>query len=188
MGISMLVLASLATGYYGTLQEKTYTRYGPHWREGVFYTVSRVSTFQANHLLTFQSQHLFSLPTFLFLKSDIRRGLALLSNSPSELFSGINYSYLVLALNVVTQLLCTSSVNKLSSVRLITCQSVNQNINYPAEGVLSDDQPCIDGSESTQFVHQRMVVWKRLGQETGFRRCNGVPRDHFIYFVQFVWL
>lgn len=43
IGIFMLVLASLATGYYGTLQEKTYTRYGPHWREGVFYTVSKVS-------------------------------------------------------------------------------------------------------------------------------------------------
>jgi solute carrier family 35 (UDP-xylose/UDP-N-acetylglucosamine transporter), member B4 len=43
MGISMLVLASLLTGYYGTLQEKTYTRYGPHWREGVFYTVSHAN-------------------------------------------------------------------------------------------------------------------------------------------------
>ena len=50
IGISMLVLASLATGYYGTLQEKTYTRYGPHWREGVFYTVSKVSIPRANYL------------------------------------------------------------------------------------------------------------------------------------------
>lgn len=43
MGISMLMLASLLTGYYGTLQEKTYTRYGPHWKEGVFYTVSHAN-------------------------------------------------------------------------------------------------------------------------------------------------
>jgi len=39
IGILMLALASLLTGYYGMLQELTYKRYGPHWREGVFYTV-----------------------------------------------------------------------------------------------------------------------------------------------------
>ena len=39
IGISMLLVASIITGYYGTLQEKTYARYGPHWQEGVFYTV-----------------------------------------------------------------------------------------------------------------------------------------------------
>ena len=44
IGISMLVFASLLTGYYGSLQEKTYSRYGPHWREGVFYTVSQANT------------------------------------------------------------------------------------------------------------------------------------------------
>lgn len=41
IGIAMLILASLITGYYGTLQEQTYKRYGPHWKEGVFYTVCR---------------------------------------------------------------------------------------------------------------------------------------------------
>ncbi|KAF8478266.1 UAA transporter [Gautieria morchelliformis] len=97
IGISMLVLASLLTGYYGTLQEQTYTHYGPHWREGVFYT------------------HLFSLPMFVFLRSDIQRGLASLSKSSSGFLAGTHYSYLVLALNVMTQLLCTSSVNRLSS-------------------------------------------------------------------------
>ena len=40
IGISMLILASLLTGYYGMLQERTYNRYGPHWKEGLFYTVS----------------------------------------------------------------------------------------------------------------------------------------------------
>ncbi|KAF8575202.1 UAA transporter [Ramaria rubella] len=96
-GIAMLILASLLTGYYGTLQERTYSQYGPHWKEGVFYT------------------HLFSLPTFIFLTSDIKRGLSFLSKSSKGAIAGVPLSYILLILNVITQLMCTSSVNKLSS-------------------------------------------------------------------------
>ena len=39
IGISMLVLSLLCTGLLGLLQEKTYGKYGPCWREGLFYTV-----------------------------------------------------------------------------------------------------------------------------------------------------
>ncbi|KAF8507968.1 UAA-domain-containing protein [Hysterangium stoloniferum] len=97
MGVSMLVLGSLLTGYYGTLQERTYKQYGPHWKEGVFYT------------------HLFSLPTFLFLRSDIQRGLSSLSHTSSGTLGPIPYPYIILSLNLVMQLVCTSSVNRLSS-------------------------------------------------------------------------
>ncbi|KAF4617397.1 hypothetical protein D9613_006015 [Agrocybe pediades] len=38
VGISMLVVSLLCTGVLGVLQEKTYTKYGPCWKEGVFYT------------------------------------------------------------------------------------------------------------------------------------------------------
>ena len=39
IGILMLVCSLLLTGVLGVLQEKTYARYGPCWREGIFYTV-----------------------------------------------------------------------------------------------------------------------------------------------------
>lgn len=38
-GILMLSISLLLTGILGILQEQTYKKYGPCWREGVFYTV-----------------------------------------------------------------------------------------------------------------------------------------------------
>ena len=39
IGISMMVMSLLCTGILGLLQERTYGKYGPCWREGLFYTV-----------------------------------------------------------------------------------------------------------------------------------------------------
>jgi solute carrier family 35 (UDP-xylose/UDP-N-acetylglucosamine transporter), member B4 len=39
LGIAMLVASLICTGVHGALQERTYNKYGPHWREGIFYTV-----------------------------------------------------------------------------------------------------------------------------------------------------
>jgi len=39
IGIVMLVLSLVLSGILGILQEKTYKKYGPCWKEGVFYTV-----------------------------------------------------------------------------------------------------------------------------------------------------
>lgn len=93
IGIFMLTISSLLTGVLGMLQELTYRKYGPCWREGVFYT------------------HFLSLPIFLFLVPDIKQGLGSLS-TPSSTFSG---PYIILAGNLVTQLICVSGVNRLSS-------------------------------------------------------------------------
>ena len=41
IGVAMLTFSLLLTGILGVLQERTYTKYGPHWKEGVFYTVRR---------------------------------------------------------------------------------------------------------------------------------------------------
>lgn len=43
IGVLMLTFSLFLTGVLGMLQEKTYTKYGPCWREGVFYTVSPFS-------------------------------------------------------------------------------------------------------------------------------------------------
>ena len=45
LGIIMLTASLLMTGALGLLQERTYTRYGPHWQEGLFYTVRLLSCF-----------------------------------------------------------------------------------------------------------------------------------------------
>lgn len=94
VGIVMLILSLLCTGFLGMLQEKTYQRYGPCWKEGVFYT------------------HCLSLPIFLFLVQDVRQGLASLSE-PTETSAGT--PWLILAGNLVTQLICVSGVNRLTS-------------------------------------------------------------------------
>jgi UDP-xylose/UDP-N-acetylglucosamine transporter B4 len=39
LGIAMSTVSLFCTGLLGLLQERTYRKYGPCWREGVFYTV-----------------------------------------------------------------------------------------------------------------------------------------------------
>ncbi|KAF8208603.1 UAA transporter [Mycena galopus ATCC 62051] len=95
IGISMLVASLVLTGLYGLLQERTYQTYGPCWKEAVFYT------------------HCLSLPVFLFLFRDVQQGLVSLSD-PTKGTSAAA-SWLILGLNLCSQLLCVSGVNKLSS-------------------------------------------------------------------------
>ncbi|THH32382.1 hypothetical protein EUX98_g1797 [Antrodiella citrinella] len=116
----MLTLSLLLTGVLGMLQEVTYKKYGPHWKEGLFYT------------------HSLSLPVFLFLIPHVSYGFQSLSSSTTR-FSHPNPQdtadpafaalarllptavapftpYLILGVNLVTQLICVSGVNQLSSV------------------------------------------------------------------------
>jgi len=86
----MLTISLFLTGILGVLQEKTYKKYGPCWKEGVFYT------------------HLLSLPTFAFLLKDIQAGLYLISISSTIVRA-------VFLANFVTQLACVSGVNLLAS-------------------------------------------------------------------------
>lgn len=111
-GISMIIASLVCTGLLGVLQEKTYRTYGPCWKEGVFYT------------------HALSLPVFLFLGSDIEQGLSSLSRSASV--SSVA-SYLILSGNLVTQLICVSGINKLSS----QVSSVSTNLILTARKALS---------------------------------------------------
>jgi UDP-xylose/UDP-N-acetylglucosamine transporter B4 len=39
IGIAMLLASLVCTGVHGALQERTYSTYGPYWRESIFYTV-----------------------------------------------------------------------------------------------------------------------------------------------------
>lgn len=95
IGIVMLIVSLFCTGLLGLLQEETYRKYGPCWKEGVFYT------------------HALSLPIFIFLRFDVGQGLKSLSRtSPSN---SVWIAYIILIGNLVSQLICVSGVNRLSS-------------------------------------------------------------------------
>ncbi|KAI9440463.1 UAA transporter [Lactarius indigo] len=91
IGVAMLLTSLVCTGVHGALQEHTYNKYGPHWREGVFY------------------MHMLSLPLFAFMPGHVRQGFASLSSRKT------GRPYTMLALNLLTQLVCVSGVNQLSS-------------------------------------------------------------------------
>jgi UDP-xylose/UDP-N-acetylglucosamine transporter B4 len=91
IGVAMLLTSLVCTGAHGVLQERTYSTYGPHWREGVFY------------------MHMLSLPLFAFMPGHVRQGFVGLSSR------GTGRPYTILALNLLSQLVCVSGVNQLSS-------------------------------------------------------------------------
>ncbi|KIP05491.1 hypothetical protein PHLGIDRAFT_25068 [Phlebiopsis gigantea 11061_1 CR5-6] len=118
LGVVMLTASLLLTGVLGMLQEKTYTQYGPCWKEGLFYT------------------HALSLPIALLFTHSIKdgfRSLQLASTtspflrpgpqtddlSPLSLLPTLDWAfftpYLILAGNLLTQLICVSGVNQLTS-------------------------------------------------------------------------
>jgi len=96
-GVAMLVISLFLTGLLGLMQERTYRRYGPCWREGVFYT------------------HFLSLPIFLFLVKDIKQGLGSLTTKSNLGTTPNPHAILILCANLVSQLICVSAVNRLSS-------------------------------------------------------------------------
>ncbi|KAJ7465298.1 UAA transporter [Mycena latifolia] len=113
IGVSMLVTSLVLTGLFGLLQERTYRAYGPCWKEGVFYT------------------HFLSLPVFLFLVRDVQQGLRSLSDPVKD--SSALASWLILGLNLCSQLVCVSGVNKLSS----QVSSVSTNLVLTARKAIS---------------------------------------------------
>ncbi|KAG9007875.1 golgi uridine diphosphate-N- acetylglucosamine transporter [Tulasnella sp. JGI-2019a] len=123
-GILMLAVSCVLTSTLGILQEKTFTQYGKDtWREGVFYT------------------HFLSLPTFALLFGDVKKGLIALSNNETNpaphlhvllelplledypIHLDIAPLYVVLALNVISQSVCVSGANLLTSE--VTAVSAN---------------------------------------------------------------
>ncbi|KAI0255762.1 UAA transporter [Lactifluus subvellereus] len=96
IGVVMLLASLVCTGVHGALQERTYSTYGPCWREGVFY------------------MHMLSLPMFTLMPRSVHQGFVGLSR-PSGHDGTSSRAYVILALNMLTQLICVSGVNQLSS-------------------------------------------------------------------------
>ena len=132
----MLVVSLFLTGFLGVLQERTYKQYGPCWREGVFYTVCIVDCNLERKDPSFDIlffKHFLSLPIFLFLVSDIKQGFWSLSTANG---SATLASFLILGSNLVSQLVCVSGVNRLSSVRPMTIVQHNNAYNFQTASVL----------------------------------------------------
>jgi len=147
IGIFMLTISSLLTGVLGMLQELTYRKYGPCWREGVFYTVSFILYFKIVSDHCHGIQHFLSLPIFLFLVPDIKQGLGSLS-TPSSTFSG---PYIILAGNLITQLICVSGVNRLSSVCIwddMLILMLMLSVLIDLASIISVNQPCAHHTQS----------------------------------------
>ena len=116
-GVGMLTASLFLTGLLGYLQESTFKQYGPCWREGVFYTVSILPPRSTTDLKFVSNlQYLLSLPMFLFLGDDIRKGVNILKASSTYVI-GLRWTYIVFTLNLLTQLICVSGVNQMTSVR-----------------------------------------------------------------------
>ncbi|KAJ3049076.1 hypothetical protein HK097_009896, partial [Rhizophlyctis rosea] len=124
-GISLLTLALFLASFLGQLQQWTYSKYGKHWREGLFYT------------------HALGMPAFLLFWGDLREQVhAYSASQPVSLVdagapwvapflskggweflrSGVWAQivmpklWMFLLLNTVTQYVCISGVHRLSSI------------------------------------------------------------------------
>lgn len=108
LGVSSMILAQLMASAMGLYLERTFRKYGPSWRETLFFT------------------HILALPFFIPFATKIWSELRVLLDS-EPLFTNpeiLKYSVLpfnppilivYLFLNVFTQLLCVSGVNQLAS-------------------------------------------------------------------------
>jgi solute carrier family 35 (UDP-xylose/UDP-N-acetylglucosamine transporter), member B4 len=112
IGIALLTAALFLTGFQGIVQYRVFEKYGPWWKEGMFYTVREYDNFNLVSCSIHQ-QHLMSLPIFFLYRQDIKIGLFSLSKSTL----GTVIPYFVLGGNLASQLACTSGVHQLGSVR-----------------------------------------------------------------------
>ncbi|KAJ3040088.1 hypothetical protein HDV00_011412 [Rhizophlyctis rosea] len=124
-GISLLTLALILASFLGQLQQWTYSKYGKHWREGLFYT------------------HALGMPAFLLFWEDLRIQVqAYNASTPMSVtdfaeplvapvvskgvwesvrsgpWEGVVLPklWMFLILNTVTQYVCISGVHRLSSM------------------------------------------------------------------------
>ncbi|KAA8908876.1 hypothetical protein TRICI_004689 [Trichomonascus ciferrii] len=101
MGIAMLAVAALLTSFQGVVAEKTYQKYGRHWRESLFYT------------------HFLSLLLFVPMYKDLLQQVQyVLQSPPLKIFSttiSIPRQVVYLFGNALTQYICVRGVNNLAA-------------------------------------------------------------------------
>jgi len=120
-GIAILMMTSFIGSFMGIYQEYIFKRYPNSWKECLFY------------------KHLLSMPIFLFLIPQIKEQWKLFNLSPKNSLGHyipyinmpsyisnmqIQGIWLYVALNILTQYICISGIQKLSSI----CSSVTLNL------------------------------------------------------------
>jgi hypothetical protein len=102
----------------------------------------------------FPLQHMLSLPMFAFMPMSVRRGFVGLSRPSKINFDGAAvtsssssaiHPYAVLALNLVTQLICVSGVNQLSSVSGASILTLSCAQAYSTVHNTNHTTPCLSG-------------------------------------------
>ncbi|KAL3961580.1 hypothetical protein ACCO45_003103 [Purpureocillium lilacinum] len=101
-GLLILFVAQLLSAIMGLYTEATYQRYGPQWRENLFYS------------------HVLSLPLFLPFARSMARTLGRMAKSrplpvPLPLVGQVPSQLVYLATNVLTQYACIRGVNLLAA-------------------------------------------------------------------------
>ena len=106
-GVTLLGVALVLSGLLGIVQDRTYSKFrgtgDTPWKESMFYL------------------HFLSMPIFLSLKGDIMEQLYTLQQTSAFSTSSLSFpspipiAYLILGLNVFTQLVCVAGVNRLTS-------------------------------------------------------------------------
>lgn len=106
-GIVLLSVALVLSGLLGMVQDRTYSKFrgsdDTPWKESMFYL------------------HFLSMPVFLSLKGDIADQLYTLQQTSAFSTSSVPFpspvpiAFVILALNVLTQLVCVAGVNRLTS-------------------------------------------------------------------------
>ncbi|AJU52162.1 Yea4p [Saccharomyces cerevisiae YJM1418] len=102
-GICILVLSSFTSSLLSAYNERTYQKYGKHWKENIFYS------------------HFLSLPLFLFSRKQLIHEYRVMRKSERILCLNFGGKILVpreetlLLFNVLTQYFCVKGVNILAS-------------------------------------------------------------------------
>ena len=106
-GIALLSIALVLSGLLGFVQDRAYSKFrgtgNAPWKESMFYI------------------HFLSMPIFLSLKGDIAEQLFTLQKTPAFSTSSLPFpspipiAFVILGLNVLTQLVCVAGVNRLTS-------------------------------------------------------------------------
>lgn len=104
--------------------------------------------------------------------------------------------YLILTGNLLTQLVCVSGVNQLTSVRppvpslhsfILTTSCTNQRFHTPTASFLRLDKSRPYDPQSNKFVLQRLVVRQWLERTARCRCRNGLPRLDFVHCRYIAW-
>ena len=102
IGIALLTLALLLSGFLGLLQDKTYAQHRrqlPTWQESTFYL------------------HFLALPMFYFVRHDLLTQLDSINSSPTITLPFLVFpkAYIPFLINAFTQLLCVAGVHRLTT-------------------------------------------------------------------------